>query len=107
MLLRRSTAVIVLMLAFLMQTVKITNAETAEQMLDLQCPNGTELKRATDAADEAMAVTDFDERYLAQEAARQDYRCAHTTDSPYVHDWARFYYFMYLWDSFSTKGEVK
>ncbi|MGP8100403.1 MAG: hypothetical protein ACLQHL_06510 [Candidatus Cybelea sp.] len=28
------------------------------------------------------------------------------TDDPDVHDWARFFYFVYLWDSLRTKGDV-
>jgi hypothetical protein len=79
---------------------------TIGQMLTTLCPNGKALKSAVDAADEASAVNDSDAPVLSREAARQYYRCAHVTDEVYLHDWARFFYFVYLWGSFVTKGDV-
>lgn len=69
------------------------------------CPNGAELRRADDLASEAYAVNDVDRYDLAQEAARQYWRCAHTTDNPVTHDIARIEYAEWLAKSFSTSTE--
>jgi len=79
---------------------------TLEQELVSQCPNGREIKNAVEAASEASAVNDIDKYELSREAARQLYRCAHTTDDPYLHDWARLVYFQAYWGSFATKSQV-
>jgi hypothetical protein len=83
-----------------------SDAGTIRQMLLIECPNGSSLKLAEDAADEAAAVNDADYATLTREAARQFYRCAHVTDNPYLHDWARYFYWTYLWGSLATKGDV-
>jgi hypothetical protein len=81
-------------------------AGTVGQMLVKDCSNGSSLEAAANSADEAEAVNDDDATNLAREAARQYYRCAHVANDPYVHDWARFFYFVYLWSSLKTKGDV-
>ena len=81
-------------------------AETIGKMLNTQCPNGAAIRTASEAVSEAAAVHDSDVNALSREAARQYYRCAHVTNNPYVHDWARWFYFVTLWGSFVTKGDV-
>jgi hypothetical protein len=92
--------------ACLILTPHVALAGTIGQMLVKDCPNSSLLETAAKSADEAAAVNDDDASSLAREAARQYYRCAHVTDDSYVHDWARFFYFDYLWDSFRTKGDT-
>ena len=83
----------------LIATPHVAVAGTIGQMLVKGCPNGSLLKTAVSSADEAAAVNDEDASSLAREAARQYYRCGHVTDDPYLHDWARFFYFNCLWNS--------
>jgi hypothetical protein len=69
------------------------------------CSNGAALRQADALASEAFAVNDFDRYELAQEAARQYWRCSHNTDNVLAHDVARLYYGMWYAYSFSTHRE--
>jgi hypothetical protein len=78
---------------------------TGEAYVGRICSNGTDLRQADDLASEAYAVNDDDRFFLAQEAARQYWRCAHTTDDPMTHDLARLEYGYWYARSFATVNE--
>jgi hypothetical protein len=78
---------------------------TGEAYISRICSNGAEIRRADDVASEAYAVKDDDRYFLAQEAARQYWRCAHITDDPTTHDLARLEYAYWYARSLSTVSE--
>ncbi|MGA8574238.1 MAG: hypothetical protein WB609_00935 [Candidatus Cybelea sp.] len=69
------------------------------------CSNGAALRVADTAASEAQAVNDSDRFELAQEAAREYWRCAHNIDNELAYDIARLQYAIWYAYSFSTHAE--
>jgi hypothetical protein len=102
----RSGAALAALLLLAGTTAKVAAVQmTGEAYISRTCSNGAAIRHADDLASEAYAVNDSDRYFLAQEAARQNWRCAHATDDSFTHDLARLEYASWYAKSFSTSYE--
>ena len=80
------------LLCMMLLNLRTVEAETIGQMIQTDCPGGTEIKTLEGASREKVALHEPGSEVTMKTIARLYFRCKESTTKPYVRDWALYFY---------------